>query len=57
MLMGESLLRRLHMQAEVVRRWNLFELGTKPPPPMNYDRLADLLDEAAKRIEDLERDR
>jgi hypothetical protein len=55
--MSENLLRRLRTQAALIRVWDRFELGMTAPEPMDYEALAKLLDEAAKRIEELERDR
>jgi hypothetical protein len=55
--MPENLLHRLRTQAALIRQWDQYELGMQAPEPMDYEALARLLDEAAKRIEELERDR
>jgi hypothetical protein len=55
--MSKNLLQRLRTQAVLIREWHRFELGTRAPEPMDYEALAKLLDEAADRIMQLERDR
>jgi hypothetical protein len=52
-----NLLQRLRQQAELIRLWEKFELGQQAPKPMDYELLANLLDEAGDRIVQLERDR
>jgi hypothetical protein len=54
--MGQNLLYRLRTQAVLVRQRE--RLGDKAPPwPIDYETLAKLLDEAADRIVELERER
>ena len=55
--MAENLSVRLRRQSHLLRRWNRFELGQDAPEPIDYAALAKLLDEAARWIEQLERDR
>jgi hypothetical protein len=55
--MGKNLLQRLRTQAALVRAWDRYELGNIAPEPLDYDALAELLDEAADRIVELERQR
>jgi len=55
--MHENLSLRLRRQSRLLRRWNRFELGQDAPEALDYEALAKLLDEAALRIEALERDR
>jgi hypothetical protein len=55
--MAKNLLQRLRTQAELIRQWDRFEFGHIAPEPMNYETLAQLLDEAADRIVALERER
>jgi len=56
-MQSPHLLRRLREQADLVRQWEKFELGMRAPDPIDWAKLAELLEEAADRIVQLEQAR
>jgi hypothetical protein len=51
------LIQRLRDQAALIRQWDQFKLGHIAPEPINYAALAELLEQAANRITQLEQQR